>query len=138
MSISDIITRGYGSFGSIEDIITAGYVGTVEDGGAKKVRTSKPKKKKKTKVITEEQAEGMKAFGDAMMGIKPPEVIDIPEVIEAISEPIELLQTDDLIVSEFPEVEVLKPIEPTLQEKLEPEEDIGMILAIIAAHNSQL
>jgi len=97
-------------------------------GGADKVR-----EKKEPTTLTDEQAEGLIAFGEAQMGIKPePEVIEPIEVAE-VQEIIESPDTDDTTFAElFPD---LKP-EPTLQEKIRDEEDIALILAIVTAHNS--
>lgn len=102
-------------------------------GGAVKV---------KNKGLTEEQAEGLKALGRAL---RPEKIVDskIIEPIDEISEnlPIEIhiLKEDyaDLSQNEKPSEPVEDfTLEPTLQDKIQYEEDIGLILAIIEIHEN--
>jgi len=80
--------------------------------------------------LTPEEAEGLDLFGRAREGIKDtpeiPEVSILPEGVE-IPEGIDV----DLI----PE-RVLVPVSTLLQDKLEGEEDIGLLLAMVEAHEN--
>ena len=92
-----------------------------EKGGAKRVR------------LTKEQFDAMDDFGRIQMGLPTreqeklvPEVLEIPILEEAL---------------EIPEIEVVPLIDGVLesqdlQETLETEDDIGLILALIEAHNA--
>ena len=98
-------------------------------GGAKKVRTDS-----KGKRLSQEEVDGLEAYGRARAGI----VEEIPEIVEIPipkSQEIEyILDSSILPESEiFPDSQV-RQVE--LTEELETEQDIGLILAIIQAHNN--
>jgi len=97
-----------------------------EVGAAKKVRTKK---------LTQAEIDGLEAYGKARMGIVDeivtpevlekgilPETIDLPEAIE-----VPLRELVPVSHDEFT---------PTIQDKIRDEEDIGLILAIISAHEA--
>ena len=92
---------------------------------------------KTVKELTQEQIDNLTEFGKIQMGIEEitnpvipeipilPDKIDIPDGIE--------IPLSELVLESQVERDIY---EPTLQQKIETEDDIGLLLAIITAHES--
>lgn len=121
MSIASVVTRGY--VDSIQSVVTHGYFIGLEPVGGR--------------VLTEEEAEALDAFGRARDGITDSQEIHdklfVPDTPEKsiLPERVELSDIDVVPLSE-----VVLEIPTPLQEKIEPIEDIWLILAMIEAHDN--
>ena len=111
---------------------------TTTSGGT----TKKAKYGKKKKKWTEEELKGLEDYGKARLGITDeviPETIEsIEEKIAPIEQEVSILETETVDLFESPLVDLTTRIDEvvTLEEKLEDEEEILLLLAIIEAHNS--
>ena len=135
--IGKIITLGLGAHG-IDEIITLGYTSgrDIRSGGAVKKRIHKTYKKPTKKVFTEEELQGLIAFGNAQMGVKKEEKV-IETALEPINEaPVFIPETGDISLINFlPEV-IESKVVVIKEENLKIDDDIALILALITAHNS--
>ena len=135
MSISSIITRGYGSFGSIAEVVTAGYIVTKDVSAGNKTRGKSGKKAKyvNLQTISPEQIAGLKRiYGKPVAPVieVAPEVVEIvPEVGPAVDivRPFRSEEFDLLISQkEAGAKEALQQIEEA--------QEIALILALIQNH----
>jgi len=100
---------------------------TIESGATKKVRQ-----------LTTEEREGLEAYGKAKLGVEEITKIIPPETPESIilTDSQDIVETPPSPVVNLSQEVLDSQFEQTLQEKLRDEEDIGLILAIITAHES--
>ena len=137
MSISAVVTRGYGNFGSIPEVVTAGYIVTSDVSAGNKTRGKRGKSKKTKYVslqeITPDQIAGLKRI----YGKPETAVVEVvPEVVEVVPE----VRQEPDIIRPFRSEEydlLISQKETAAQQALqqiEEAQEIALILALIQNH----